>query len=287
MKQILPQNRIGQTEKETETVIRNHCHNNMLRKVFWLSLVVFFLVAFQTPNNNHKVGVDAISWDDVTDAFEDAVDAGSGLIEDGLDALAGLADSVAGAFTSLGSAITGVAAAAAVWLYSLSPTAGYSLVSIYSISSLAIDVIEDVVEGFNDTTWNKISDGAKYVVYNLDDIAEDVASDAVQFISEGANFLADLADLGDLDDYLPFPFDVVDEQDFFTVAECVDDLVLESAIDFAEYVVTTLIDLSTGADNLTLIFNTEDIKDELNVTYECLMSLGREINSRESDSGAQ
>ena len=87
-----------ETETEIEIVVTNHCHTNMLRKVFWLSLVVFFPAAIQSPNNNNPkvVVTDAISWDDVTDAFDDAEDAGSGLIEDGLDALSGLADSVAG-----------------------------------------------------------------------------------------------------------------------------------------------------------------------------------------------
>ena len=256
-----------------------------LRKVFIVFLALVAISQFE--KHQAPLQANALSWSDIQDAFEDIVDGGNGLIENIGNFLNDLANTVASAFTSLGTAITGVAASAAAWLYSLTQESGYALVCIYTISQLATDVIDDVLDGFNSTTWDKLNDGAKYVVYNFEELVDGdnhVASYIKEYIAQGANFLSDLTET---DEYMPYPFDVIDSDDFYTVVDCLDDLVLESAIEFAENVATTLVDLGTDSDlselDLTPIFNTEDIKDELNVTYECLLELGRDIKSRESD----
>ena len=204
------------------------------------------------------------------------------------DFFVGIGDSVATAFTSLGSAITGAAASAANWLYDLTQDSQFSLTSIYSVSQLATDVIDEWVDefvNFNDSTWNKLSDGAKYVIYSLRyDLLDptgtiSLALYIVERISIASNFLNDLIEI---DEYAPFPFNVLETDDFFDVVDCMDDLVLESAITFAENVATTLVDLGDNFD-ITPLFNTEDIKDELNVTYQCLVQFAKEVKQRDVD----
>ena len=90
--------------------------------------------------------------------------------------------------------------------------------SIQKVVTLVIDDIQDVIQDFNVTTWKKLVNDAKYVIYNL-------PSDVQKYISIGCNFLSSLSDL----EFLPFPLDVIKDDDFETVVKCVGDSVLDLA----------------------------------------------------------
>jgi len=212
---------------------------------------------------------------------------GWGVLDDVGDAFVGVAtdagDALSNAFNALETSVSDAAQDATEFFKALTdnPDVATIITAIQNVVTLTRDVIEDAVQDFNVATWEKLVDEAKLTIYNLEQHVQ-------QYIAAGCNFLSDLVDA----DFVPFPLDVVKEDDFFTVTECLADSVFDLAKEWTQHVATTFTNLiGSGSDISSLDFqpmlNTESVRDELNATYRCLYGLANSIQARKEEKQQQ
>ena len=89
-------------------------------------------------------------------------------------------------------------------------------------------------------------------------------------------------------EFLPFPFDVIKDDDLYTVVDCVADSVFDLAKDWTENVVTTFTNIISEHDDLSSVdfsplLNIESVEKELKDTYTCLFKLANDIQDRHND----
>eukprot|EP00484_Ammonia_sp_Unknown_P001751 CAMPEP_0197022138 /NCGR_PEP_ID=MMETSP1384-20130603/3035_1 /TAXON_ID=29189 /ORGANISM="Ammonia sp." /LENGTH=813 /DNA_ID=CAMNT_0042450111 /DNA_START=31 /DNA_END=2472 /DNA_ORIENTATION=+ len=204
------------------------------------------------------------SWG-ITDWAEDTWDDTTSAVSDGFNAMA---TSVSDAVDDTTEFFTAI---------SESPELLEVLNAIQKVFLVTVEHIEEAIGDFNVTTWKRLVHDAKYVIYNL-------PSTVQEYLAKGCNYLSYLVDL----ELLPFPLDVMKADDFYTVVDCLGDGVFDIAKDWTQEVATTFTNI-VGQDgdisslDFSPMFNDELIKDELNETYSCLLSLARSIEDRKQE----
>ena len=89
-------------------------------------------------------------------------------------------------------------------------------------------------------------------------------------------------------EFIPFPFNVVKDDDLYTVVDCVADSVFDLAKDWTQEVVTTFTNIIGEHGDLSSLdfsplLNTKSVENELNDTYTCLFNLANDIQDRHED----
>lgn len=129
---------------------------------------------------------------------------------------------------SASKAVTGGYKATCSLLKDAGESVSHTINALESISEVVVNDIKKAPEIFEQEIWDKLADGAKFVITKLE------SSNIIQYIKTAVNYF-----LSFIKEWLPKPLDRIEKKDFITLGQCIHVNVLNAAVDWSKNIATS------------------------------------------------